>query len=395
MKYFLVYIVFFLFSFCFSQVDHVKRVSDCYGASSILNPGVFDLAFPGDGGYMDDFAAYPSLQAVPELNSIWVEFTAPFDGVFQFVAVSKEEPLQAFLFKSAETDVCSKIHAGGLAIARFIRNTDKDSIGLRKESGPGFLYPIELAKEESVYMAFVIASNKKCKMQLKVSYEPLSVENVTKELIKKFDNRHNFDFPELLISVRDASSGLPVKCQLVFADVKAKTAMYRGSDFSFDVEKSGRIRLSIDAEGYFFYDREDVISDNSDQEIVVWLEPIQTGKQIEIKGIEFNMGTSEFSPGAEVPLRRLRDFLILNSEIRIEIQGHVHAVGDNSLAGKRLSQARAKRVMNYLVDSGIDKKRLTAVGYGNEFMKYPKPQFAYEEQANRRVEIKILEIIEE
>ena len=128
---------------------------------------------------------------------------------------------------------------------------------------------------------------------------------------------------------------------------------------------------------------------------MVWLEPVQPGKQIEVKGIEFNMGTSEFSPGADVPLRRLRDFLILNSEIRVEIQGHVHAVGENSLAGKRLSQARAKRVLNYLVESGIDKKRLTAVGYGNEFMKYPKPQFAYEEQANRRVEIKILEIVED
>ena len=51
---------------------------------------------------------------------------------------------------------------------------------------------------------------------------------------------------------------------------------------------------------------------------------------------------------------------------------------------------RAKRVMNYLRDSGIDKDRMTAVGYGNEFMKYPEPKFANEEQANRRVEIKIL-----
>jgi outer membrane protein OmpA-like peptidoglycan-associated protein len=79
--------------------------------------------------------------------------------------------------------------------------------------------------------------------------------------------------------------------------------------------------------------------------------------------------------------------MALNSDVNIEIQGHVFLIGDNGLASQKLSEARAKRVMAYLVDNGINKNRMTAVGYGNTRPIYPTPKFAYEEQANRRVEI--------
>ena len=54
---------------------------------------------------------------------------------------------------------------------------------------------------------------------------------------------------------------------------------------------------------------------------------------------------------------------------------------------ERISEARAKRVMMYLIDNGIDRSRLEAVGYGNTRPIFPEPKFFYEEQANRRVEI--------
>jgi outer membrane protein OmpA-like peptidoglycan-associated protein len=76
--------------------------------------------------------------------------------------------------------------------------------------------------------------------------------------------------------------------------------------------------------------------------------------------------------------------------MNIEIQGHVFALGKNSVAGQSISEARAKKVLKYLVENGIDKSRLKAKGYGNTRPIYEKPQFFYEEQANRRVEIVVL-----
>jgi len=44
----------------------------------------------------------------------------------------------------------------------------------------------------------------------------------------------------------------------------------------------------------------------------------------------------------------------------------------------------------YLIDKGVSKYRLEYKGMGNTEMIYPMPKNHYEEQANRRVEIKIL-----
>lgn len=147
--------------------------------------------------------------------------------------------------------------------------------------------------------------------------------------------------------------------------------------------------IKCDAEGYFFDDRIESVSSFEDQEIIIHLERISSGKSIQIEEIEFTPGTSEITKSSEPKLRRLKDFLALNSEMSIEIQGHVFAVGDNSFAGQKISEARAKRVLKYLTDNGIDKNRLVAVGYGNTRPIYPEPKFSYEEQANRRVEVLI------
>ena len=109
-----------------------------------------------------------------------------------------------------------------------------------------------------------------------------------------------------------------------------------------------------------------------------------------IEQIEFKPGTSEFLKKSEPRLKRLRDFMALNSDIRIEIQGHVFSLEDNSLVGQKLSESRALKVYNYLILNGINKDRMTTIGFGNTKPIFPNPKFSNEEQINRRVEIKIL-----
>jgi outer membrane protein OmpA-like peptidoglycan-associated protein len=111
---------------------------------------------------------------------------------------------------------------------------------------------------------------------------------------------------------------------------------------------------------------------------------------MQIEEIEFHPGSSDFTPTSEGKLRRLKDFMALNSEVIIEIQGHVFSLEDNSFAAQKMSEARAKRVYNYLVENGINKSRMTTVGFGNTKPIFPKPKLAFEEQMNRRVEIKVL-----
>jgi outer membrane protein OmpA-like peptidoglycan-associated protein len=55
----------------------------------------------------------------------------------------------------------------------------------------------------------------------------------------------------------------------------------------------------------------------------------------------------------------------------------------------RLSKKRAKEIKKYLVSQGINKSRLSAVGFGANKMVYNNPSSEKEKEANRRVEIMI------
>ena len=57
----------------------------------------------------------------------------------------------------------------------------------------------------------------------------------------------------------------------------------------------------------------------------------------------------------------------------------------------KLAEDRAKLVMDNLIEQKIDRNRLHYKGYGNSKMKFINPKNEQEEEANRRVEIKIIE----
>jgi len=229
------------------------------------------------------------------------------------------------------------------------------------------------------------------KLDLNVKFEPLSDEHKEETIESKIvDQRNDKTKPALKILIRDVETGNPVVADVVITGIKSISSFYQGSDLLYNIEKSGKISVRVDVQGYFFTDREEPVAAGTEHEFVIWMEPIGEGKSVQLDEIEFMPGTSEFLPSSEPKLKRLKDFLALNSGIKVEIQGHVQEKGENSFAGQKISEARAKKVLNYLVENGIDKKRLSSKGYGNTMPIYPDPKFAYEEQANRRVEIKIL-----
>jgi outer membrane protein OmpA-like peptidoglycan-associated protein len=47
----------------------------------------------------------------------------------------------------------------------------------------------------------------------------------------------------------------------------------------------------------------------------------------------------------------------------VVVEGYTDNVG-SAASNQKLSETRAKAVMQYLIDRGVDKKRLKSVGYG-------------------------------
>ncbi|MBI2257506.1 MAG: OmpA family protein [Flavobacteriia bacterium] len=385
-------ILFLIFSFSLHNLwGQSERISDCDGALNILNPGTYNLQFSGKGGIIDEFQKYPSLKELKEENSIWCSFVAPFNGRLSINAKVANGNLKMLIFRNETNDMCGDIVKGIAEIKRMIIKPTQNEIGLSLNYDDNFYYPMELIAGESIMICFFHTTKEREKLDLKFKYEPISDEPSTNSPeIKIVDQRTDKNKPAFSILVRDAETGNPVIADLVISGLKSISSFYQGSDFFFNMDKSGKIAVRVDCQGYFFTDREEPVSPGTEHELVIWLEPIGEGKSVQLDEIEFVPGTSEFLPSSEPKLRRLRDFLALNAGINVEIQGHVQELGENSFAGQKISEARAKRVLNYLVENGIDKKRLTSKGYGNTRPIYPTPKFAYEEQANRRVEIKIL-----
>jgi outer membrane protein OmpA-like peptidoglycan-associated protein len=367
-------------------------ISDCEGATNILEPGDYSIQFTGDGGLYDDIVEYASLTDVSEKNSLWLSFIAPFDGFINLQAYLDNGGIQMVVFQNERGDLCEDIHNGSAEIKRLFKDISKSEVGLNKQPKGNQLYSLELTEGEKVAFLFVTNDKSREILHLNFDFEAKNKSSLkVKSKSKIVDFREDDFTPSVHVSVRDVATGLPVISSLVIEGSKTVAGMYVGSDFYYVVERMSNVVIRCNAKGYFFEDKEVRMPANEDLDITFWLEPLSQGKSLQLEEIEFHPGTSEFMPSSYPKLKRLKDFMALNSEVNIEIQGHVFSQKGFSLVGQVLSEARAKRVYNYLVENGIDKHRMSTIGKGSKEPIYPNPKFSYEEQMNRRVEIQIME----
>ena len=115
------------------------------------------------------------------------------------------------------------------------------------------------------------------------------------------------------------------------------------------------------------------------------------GDRIKLTNIMFIGGLSRFQTSSFKDLNLLFKLLKTNTDLKIEIQGHVNGPRlKNKKEFQFLSEKRAKAVLDFLVEKGIEKSRLKSVGYGNSKMIFPNATTEFKMQFNRRVEILVL-----
>ncbi len=150
--------------------------------------------------------------------------------------------------------------------------------------------------------------------------------------------------------------------------------------------------IAVKAEGYLFHSENFDIPEVSEyREIVkdVRLKSIKVGSKIVLKNVFFDTDKSVLRPSSYAELERLTKLLTDFSKLKVEISGHTDNVGTKAY-NQKLSEARAKTIVDYLVKAGVDVQRLEYKGYG---MDAPIANNDTEagRQENRRTEFKILE----
>jgi OOP family OmpA-OmpF porin len=108
--------------------------------------------------------------------------------------------------------------------------------------------------------------------------------------------------------------------------------------------------------------------------------------RVTTQGILFDTGSNRLRPESTPTLKEIAGMLKDHPELRLRIEGHTDALGDDT-ANQKLSEDRAAAVVAFLVEShGIDAARIESVGLGET---KPATQNDTPEgrQANRRVEL--------
>ena len=118
---------------------------------------------------------------------------------------------------------------------------------------------------------------------------------------------------------------------------------------------------------------------------------IREGLIIKMEKVQFEMGSSKIDETSISSLDEVYNFLTNNINLIVEVGGHTNLVISDDASSLRLSTERARAVRDYLIQKGIDKKRIIAKGYGKtQPIENATTQAA--NKINQRVEIKILSI---
>ncbi|MGI6321082.1 MAG: OmpA family protein [Bacteroidales bacterium] len=150
--------------------------------------------------------------------------------------------------------------------------------------------------------------------------------------------------------------------------------------------------IAIKADKYLFHSENFDLPDSAKyQEIEkeIALKKMEVGQKIVLRNIFFDFNKSSLRPESNVELENLLKLLNENTKMKIEISGHTDNVG-SAQYNKKLSESRAKSVVDYLTSKGINKDRLSFAGYG--FDEPIAPNDTEEgRQLNRRTEFKIVQ----
>jgi flagellar motor protein MotB len=173
--------------------------------------------------------------------------------------------------------------------------------------------------------------------------------------------------------------------------VVATTTSDTSGRYFIRIPQPKRYGVEIVARNYMLYlDILDLSTESFRREIIrdYRLEPIEVGAKMILKNIFFEFGKSTLKPESFIQLDNVVLLMKSTPGLRIEISGHTDNVG-SAKANQKLSEDRAKAVVDYLISRGIELVRLEYKGYG-----YTQPVASNStpdgRSQNRRVEFKII-----
>jgi len=188
---------------------------------------------------------------------------------------------------------------------------------------------------------------------------------------KGLDAIWSFDLPDLVYALEGKvvdDKGNPV------SDAIVKMVGNDGTNARIATKKDGTFRLKLNkdvnyellATGRGYLNQEKKLSTQGVTDSKTFRQDFTLStiyKPVQLENIFYEFAKWDLTPASETGLQVLVKILNDNPHITIELSSHTDYVGNNE-SNMTLSEKRAQSVVNYLISHGINKDRLTAVGYG-------------------------------
>ena len=205
-----------------------------------------------------------------------------------------------------------------------------------------------------------------------------SLELLPGATVKLFDDKGNL-LEEILVG-KDGDFTFNTEPDKKYK-IMAFKDFYIPAEAEFDTSQKGKVYLDLQMKVESYYDAEDIINKKEDGTVL-----------IELENIYFDLDKWNIKPQAEQVLNVLVGLLKKYPYMEIQIGSHTDTRA-SEMYNLRLSNKRAASALEYLVQNGIPRKRLTSVGYGETkpLIICPNNDCTEEEHAtNRRCTFMIL-----
>lgn len=188
-----------------------------------------------------------------------------------------------------------------------------------------------------------------------------------------WDHIYSFVNPEIVQSVKGwvyEQEGYELPAAQVYMIGSDGTNLKLGvkSDGSFEKELTPGVEYMFLAtcKGFLNHKEElKVVPMNDSHEYVLQFPLASITAPVLIDNIFYDFNKATLRPESQTALNELVKLLNENPNVTIELSSHCDYKG-SSAYNKLLAQRRAESVVNYLVDKGIARDRLSPVGYGKE-----------------------------
>ncbi len=334
-----------------------------------------------------------------EHNSAWYSLDIKYDGEFGFEIIPQDtaDDYDFLLYKYTDSNFCEALQKKHLKPIRSnLSRASQQTRGITGLSSD--------AKNEFVGKGIGEAYSKSVEVKKGEKYI-LVLDNVYEGGKGHIINFNYIKQVEISGTVLNEDS-IPVKAEISLTDNKGTVVKQINTENDGKYTINAGLKENLDYTLAFssdssFVQAKTLNTKNLKQagafnDIRTILPKLKKGMKVNMNCINFFGGLAILLPASISSVEALYKLMKKNKQMVIRIEGHVNGSTRAKVEAKIdyqiLSEKRAETVFLYLVSMGIEKERISTIGYGGKKMLYPDASDEAKQSANRRVEINVVSI---